>query len=234
MEQRCEQLHPVGDTRSRPTEMRRGVHHECASGADRPRRDASQRRRVVIRLVTGTGKVESAGHDEQHVRVESGKLRPGHGIRGATGGAAQRDGAGEPDHFGHPVAWDERRLEPLECEDPRCGPAGYQRANGRDAPLDLAHAFLGAPRHPARASDCADRVEHARDVVGVEREHRRAGSEPEGGRLGIPRRHRAHLAHALGQDQIGLRRGQALGIDFVHAAKSPQRVAHGGVDLPAR
>jgi hypothetical protein len=128
----------------------------------------------------------------------------------------------------------ERRLEPLEREHARSRPAADTRPDGRDAPLDLAHALICALRHPAGPPDQANRAEHASDVMGVERQDRRAGGEARGGGRCLVRRHCTDLAHSLREQQVGLDGGQPLSIDLVDAAELPEGLPHDGVDLAAR
>src|SRR5438034_10891134 len=135
---------------------------------------------------------------------------------------------------GTPMAGHERGLEPLEREDPGCGAAAHAPADGRDAPLDVAHALVGALRRPTRSPDHTNRVEHARHVVCVEGEDRGAGDVPGDGGRRVRRRYSTHLAYSLGQNQVGPRGGQTLGLDLVDAAEPLERGAHGGVDLAAR
>src|SRR6266508_2592538 len=110
------------------------------------------------------------------------------------------------------------------------------RGSSRDSArtLDLAHAPIGALRHAPGPPHEPNRGEHTGDVVGVQREDLRAAGEPEGGGLGVARRHRAHLAHTLCEEQIGPDGGQPLAIDLVDAAELAERLPYGGVDLAAR
>src|SRR5205823_3280690 len=101
------------------------------------------------------------------------------------------------------------------------------------APLDIAHASVGPLAHLRNVADSANGVEHACNVMRVEGEHRGATRHPRGRRLGIPRGHGAHLAHALGQQQVGPRGGESRAVDFVHTAELAQGLPHGRVDLAA-
>ena len=197
MEQRSQQLHTVRDARPGTAEVRRGVDGVGAPGPNGPWRHGTERRPAGVRVGASRSELEAARHHEEDVRVEADQLRPLHGERRPPRDSPEQRPARQGDHFGHPVARHERRVEPLEREDARQRPALDAGANGCDAPLDVAHTPLRALRHTARVPDQANRGEHAGDVVGVQREDGRAGDECKRGGLGVPGRHRTHLTHSL-------------------------------------
>ena len=102
--------------------------------------------------------------------------------------------AGDLDHLRHPVAADERRVEPLQREHARPRRAGDRLADGVEARSSSARSPAAASGTPAASPRRVDVGEHLLEVRGVERDHRgvaRAGGpRPRRRRRRRPRRPR--------------------------------------------
>ena len=199
MQDRREQLDAVDDARAGPGEV--GV------GVERP--DLVDRREG--RLLEQCGalrdravEVVAARHEQDDLRRRVADLRPLHPSRAGTGGRQHGIGARGEQHVGDPVAAVERRIGPLQREDPATRQVGDRCPHAGDPRAEVAHDRVGGrvgTGDRAHLADARDHVVEARRVerhdVGVAAEHvERVGDRA--------RRHCAHLAEILGEDHVGL------------------------------
>ncbi len=168
MEEVREKLDAVDQARARSRERRGGVDRPDASVAPR-----SPAPRVVERLLGRLVGVEAAGHHDRDVRARRARSSSHVAVRDFDARLAEGVRAtGACDHLRHPMAADERRVEPLERDD-----AWLRRAVDRAlAPLPGARrssrsealAALGTPQaSPSRTRS----RKHLVEGLGVEREH---------------------------------------------------------------
>jgi hypothetical protein len=185
---------------------------------------------VAFSFATSLLEIEPARHDQQDVGMKRTQLRPFHPVRWLSCGPREKVTARRGDELGHPVSGDIRRVEPLEREHAGPRSIGNFGAHRADASLHVRDAILSLLYRPGRATDVANAREDGGEVVRVEGENLSSHNRSDE----LTLRHRTNVADPLGEDEIGLERGECIDIDLIHAAMIAQCRAHSRIDLPAR
>ncbi len=143
--------------------------------------------------------------------------------------------AGYVDHLRHPVAADERRVEPLEGKHPRAPPLPCGRSDRIQPRLEPVlkgrreHRLSGRNGH---ASDVRD--EDLVQRLGVEREHLGPARQALGDGADVVVGDGADGAQGLRDDQVGLELCQLGLVERVERLATRSHLPHLGVDLGGR
>ena len=132
------------------------------------------------------------------------------------------------------MAADVRRVEPFQREHARPVRALHGVAHAVEPVRALGHEPLAGLRHLGGGRKRAHVGEHLADRRRIEGEHLRLGQDLLRECAHLLVRHRAHLAHLLGHDEVRLELVQQLGVELVDRLAAPGPLAHLAVDLGGR
>ncbi len=226
VEDRGEQLDPVGESRPGPREACGCVDRVDGCGPERAE-PLAVRRCLGQRLLA----VEAAGHDDDGVGSGRRDLLPGDDARALArprrGHRCHRPRRSSPAPSGRP----RRRGRATRARRP--GVARARRrglARRRSSPSSRSLAGDPVRRAARRLPEPLGVGEHLAEGRGVEREHSRAARQSRRDGDDVVVGDRAHRADGLGDDQIDVELRQPLLVELVERLAALGPLAYGGVD----
>jgi hypothetical protein len=231
MDQPGQHLQTVHQRRTRAAVQPAAVHGENPAGADRREIGPLRTARQGSRLFQRPHHPEPARHHQHDLGGRGDEPPPVQAPGRLPGDGQGIVTTGQRHQFGHPVAGGPQRVAPFQTGDAGA-PAGH--AHRPDHPghplLQTTGNVLGGLGDPGRGADAPHVSERLTQRSGLYGEHPRPAGQPVQGLRHPVRGHRAHLAEALGDDEVGCRGPQRLQVDLIEGGSLPGRLGDGAVD----